>query len=77
MKHLLETISKSICEFPESISVTESTNDSTCVLTVHVDKRDLGKMIGKSGKTATSIRNIIFASSFKTKLRYTIDFVSI
>ncbi len=76
MKNMIQVIVETISEYPEAVHINETENDETCIYTVHVDKRDLGKMIGKKGKTASCIRNLVFASSFKTKKRYTIDFIS-
>jgi predicted RNA-binding protein YlqC (UPF0109 family) len=73
MKTLVETIVKSIVDNEKSVFVTEIGGDSTSIIEVFVDKEDLGKVIGKNGKTAQSIRNIVYASSFKTKKRYTIN----
>jgi predicted RNA-binding protein YlqC (UPF0109 family) len=73
MKNLVETIVKSIVDNEKSVQVSEIGGDSTSIIEVFVDKEDLGKVIGKNGKTAQSIRNIVYASSFKTKKRYTIN----
>lgn len=73
MKNLVQTIVRSIVDHEDKVQVNEIEGDSTSIIEVFVDKSDLGKVIGKNGKTAQSIRNIIYASSFKTKKRYTID----
>ncbi len=73
MKTLVETIVKSIVDVENAVQVSEIGGDSTSIIEVFVDKSDLGKVIGKNGKTAQSIRNIVYASSFKTKKRYTIN----
>ena len=73
MKTLVETIVKSIVDNEKSVQVSEIGGDSTSIIEVFVDKEDLGKVIGRNGKTAQSIRNIVYASSFKTKKRYTIN----
>jgi predicted RNA-binding protein YlqC (UPF0109 family) len=73
MKNLVQTIVRSIVDHEDKVQVNEIEGDSTSIIEVFVDKSDLGKVIGKNGKTAQSIRNIIYSSSFKTKKRYTID----
>lgn len=73
MKELVEDIVKAIVDKPERVKVNEIEGDNSSIIEVKVDKTDLGKVIGKGGKTAQSIRNIVFAASFKTKKRYTID----
>jgi len=73
MKDLVETIVRAIVDAEDKVSVKEIPGDSTSIIEIKVCKEDLGKVIGKSGKTAQSIRNIIYASSFKTRKRYTVD----
>lgn len=73
MKQLVETIVKSIVDIEKRVVVNEVEGGNSVIIEILVDKSDLGKVIGKSGKTAQSIRNIIYAASFKTKKRYTVD----
>ena len=73
MKNLVETIIKSIVDNEKEVSVKEIEGQNSVILEIRVAKSDLGKIIGKNGKNAVSIRNIIFAASFKTKKRYTVD----
>lgn len=74
MKDLVETIVKAIVDKPEAVNVTQtSASDITDVISVKVDQSDLGKVIGKQGKTAQSIRSIVYVCSFKTGRRYNVD----
>lgn len=74
MKDLVETIVKAIVDDSKSVSVTQtSASDITDVIAVKVNQNDLGKVIGKQGRTAQSIRNIVYACSFKTGKRYNVD----
>jgi hypothetical protein len=73
MKVLVETIVKSIVDNEKEVSVREIEGQNSVIIEIRVAKDDLGKIIGKHGKNAVSIRNIIFAASFKTKKRYTVD----
>ena len=73
MKNLVETIVKRIVDKEDEVEVKEIPGENTSIVEILVDKSDLGKVIGKNGKTAQSIRNIIYAASFKTRKRYTID----
>lgn len=77
MKQLVESIVKSIVDMENRVSVKEVEAGNSSIIEILVDKSDLGKVIGKSGKTAQSIRNIIYAASFKTKKRYTVDINSL
>jgi len=73
MKNVIQTIVQAIVDKEDKVQVNEIVGDLTSIIEVFVDKSDLGKVIGKGGKTAQSIRNIVYASSFKTNKRYTID----
>jgi len=73
MKKLIEEIVKAIVDDENQVQVNEIEGGSTVIIEITVAKTDLGKVIGKQGKTASSIRNIIYAASFKTKKRYTVD----
>ena len=78
MKDLIETIVKAIVDKPEVVQVTQNaTTSTTDGIDVKVDQDDLGKVIGKKGKTAQSIRNIVYACSFKTGKRYTVDITAL
>ena len=73
MKQLVETIIKSIVLQEDKVEVKETAGGNNVIIEIIVDKGDLGMCIGKNGRTAQSIRNIIYAASFKTKRRYTIS----
>ena len=76
MTEMIEIIAKTICDLPEEVDVVEIPGEKSSIIEVRVDQTDLGKMIGKGGKTAQSIRNIIYAASFKYKKRYTLEIIS-
>jgi predicted RNA-binding protein YlqC (UPF0109 family) len=73
MKQLVETIVKSIVDNEKRVQINEVEGGNSVIIEILVDKGDLGKVIGKSGKTASAIRSIIYAASFKTRKRYTVD----
>jgi len=73
---MVEAIAKSICDKPDIVKVTEVPGSASSIIDVRVAKEDLGKMIGKGGETAQSIRRIIYAASFKSKKRYNLDITS-
>ena len=72
MKELLELIARSLVDQPDEVAVTEVDADQNTVLELRVAPEDLGKVIGKQGRTARSIRTIL--SSAGTKLRKRIVF---
>jgi predicted RNA-binding protein YlqC (UPF0109 family) len=73
MEYLVTVIVTSLVSNEDGVSVREIPGEHTSILEIQVDKEDLGKVIGKHGKTATSLRVIIYTASFKTGKRYTVD----
>ncbi len=67
MKELVEYIAKALVDHPEEVKVSEVAGEQTSVIELKVAKDDLGKIIGKQGRTARAIRTILSAAS--TKLR--------
>ncbi len=73
LKELVEHMAKSLVDKPENVSVNEIPGQQTTVLALSVDKEDLGKVIGKQGKTAAAMRVIIRAAGTKLNKRYHLD----
>ena len=69
MKEFVEFIVKKLVDHPEKVSVTEVKGESTIVIELRVEKEDMGKVIGKRGNTAQSIRTLLGAASAKLKKR--------
>ena len=69
MKELIEYIAKSLVDNPEEVSVTQLEGEQTTVLELKVAKEDMGKIIGKQGRTAMAIRTILGGVSKKMKKR--------
>ena len=67
MKELIEYLAKSLVDNPEEVSVTELEGEQTSVIELKVAKEDLGKIIGKQGRTARAMRIILGAASTKIK----------
>ena len=65
MKEFIEFIAKSLVDDPESVRVDEATEENRVTLKLHVSKTDLGKVIGKQGKTAKSMRTLFTAVAAK------------
>ena len=59
MRELVELIAKALVDFPDEVSVAEVDGERTTVLELRVAKSDLGKVIGRHGKTAGAIRTIL------------------
>ena len=73
MKSLVEQMAKALVDCPESVSVQADTSNDSTVLILEVAPSDLGKVIGKQGRTARSIRTILGAASMKSQHRFALD----
>ena len=63
MKELLETIAKALVSYPDEVSIVEREEEGVTVLSLTVNKEDMGKVIGKQGRIAKSIRTVMKAAS--------------
>ena len=70
MKDLLIKIVKELVDYPEQVQVNEIVSTQTVVLELSVAKSDMGKIIGKQGRTANAIRDLLYAASGKAGKRY-------
>jgi predicted RNA-binding protein YlqC (UPF0109 family) len=70
---LVELIAKALVDKPEAVAVKAVAGEQVCVLELQVDPTDLGKVIGKKGRTAKSIRALLGAAGMKLKKRYTLE----
>ncbi len=75
MRELIELIAKALVDHPEEVRVTEIEGEKTSVIELSVAKNDLGKVIGKEGRTAKAIRTILTAISSKSKKRVLLEIV--
>lgn len=75
MKELVAYIARSLVDKPEQVSVAEVLGNQTTVLELTVAKEDLGKVIGKQGRTAQAIRTILSAVSSKIKKRTVLEII--
>ncbi len=73
MKELIEYIAKVLVDNPDDVSVTELEGKQTSVIELRVAKEDLGKVIGKQGRTARAMRIILGAASTKLKKRSVLE----
>ena len=75
MKELVEVIAKSLVDYPEEVVVTETENDKTIVVELHVASSDMGKVIGKQGRIAKAIRSVVKAAASKSDNKVVVDIV--
>jgi predicted RNA-binding protein YlqC (UPF0109 family) len=73
MKELIEYIAKALVDNPDAVKVTEIEGEKISVIELSVAKEDLGKIIGKQGRTARSMRTILSAASTKNNKRAVLE----
>jgi len=75
MKDLIKYIAESLVDNPEQVAVKEVEGNQTSVLELKVAQEDLGKVIGKQGRTARAMRTILSAASAKLKKRTVLEII--
>jgi uncharacterized protein len=73
VKELVTEIAKALVDSPEEVVVREVTGEQVTVLELRVAPTDLGKVIGKQGRTARSIRTLLGAAGMKMNRRFTLE----
>ena len=73
MKEIIETIAQALVDQPDFVTVTEIDGTYTSILELKVAKSDIGKVIGKHGRTAGALRTILSAVSAKAKKRTVLE----
>ena len=73
MKELVTEIAKALVDIPDEVNVKEITGEQVTVLELRVAPSDLGKVIGKQGRTARSIRTLLGAAGMKLNRRFTLE----
>lgn len=75
MKDILEVMIKNLVEEPNAVSVEEVSNEKETILKVKVSEKDMGRVIGKQGRMAKSIRTVMKAIAVKKNEKISIEFV--
>lgn len=75
MKPLIEMIAKSLVDKPEDVEVIEVEGEETTVIELKVSKEDLGKVIGKQGRTARAMRTILSAAAAKVRKHCVLEII--
>jgi predicted RNA-binding protein YlqC (UPF0109 family) len=73
LKELVECIVKHLVDKPDKVAISEIAGDQTIVVELRVAPEDLGKVIGKEGRTARSIRTLVYAAATKKNKRATVE----
>ncbi len=75
MKDLIKYIAQALVDSPDRVEVSEVHGEQTSVIELRVAKEDLGKVIGKQGKTAKAMRTILSAASAKVHKRTVLEII--
>ncbi|MDI6709203.1 MAG: KH domain-containing protein [Thermoanaerobacterales bacterium] len=75
MKELVEILARALVDRPEEVSVTEIEDENGVILELRVAPDDMGKVIGKQGRTARAIRTLVKASATRQHKRVTVEIV--
>ncbi|MDD5564057.1 MAG: KH domain-containing protein [Thermoanaerobaculaceae bacterium] len=73
MKELVEQIAKALVDQPDKVQVREVVGEQTTVLELRVATEDLGRVIGKQGKTARAVRTLLAAAGMKVRKRFVLE----
>ena len=73
MKELVEVLAKSLVDHPEQVTVTETEQDNEILLTLKVASEDMGKVIGKQGRIAKAIRDMVKAAASLTDKKVIVE----
>ena len=75
LKDLIDYVSRALVDMPDNVDVSEIEGEQTTVIELKVDKSDLGKVIGKQGRTARALRTILNAASTKLRKRSVLEII--
>jgi len=75
MKELIEYLARALVNHPDAIEVKETQGDTASVLELKVAKEDLGRIIGKQGRTAKSIRTIVNAAASRANRKVVLEII--
>lgn len=75
MKELLEMIARALVDSPDEVVVTEVEGEQTTVYELKVAREDLGKVIGKQGRTARAIRTLVASAGMKLRKRIVFEII--
>lgn len=73
MKELVEVIAKALVDYPDEVEVTETVKEKAIVISLKVAQADTGKVIGRSGRIAKSIRAVVKAAATKEDKKVIVD----
>ena len=75
VKNLVEVIARALADYPEAVRVTEYEHQDTVRIELTTKPGDLGKLVGRQGRTAAAVRTIAQVAADRNGLRATVDFL--
>ena len=75
LSQLIEYVAKALVDLPDQVSVSEIAGENTTVIELKVAKSDLGKIIGKQGRTARAVRTVLNGASTKLRKRTVLEII--
>lgn len=75
MKELVEVIAKALVDNPDEVTVVQTENEKSVMLELHVAQEDMGKVIGKQGRIAKSIRSVVKAAASKQDKKVIVEII--
>ncbi len=75
IKEMVECVAKNLVDNPDKVSATETEGERTIVIELRVDQKDLGKVIGKQGRTAKALRTLLAAAATKMGKRAVLEII--
>jgi predicted RNA-binding protein YlqC (UPF0109 family) len=70
---MLQNVAECLVDFPENLTIVGTVTDAATMFVVTPDPRDMGKLVGRQGRTARAIRTILVGASMNHRMRYTLD----
>ena len=74
-KEVVEIIARTLVDFPDEVSVREIERETATVIELRVASKDLGKVIGKQGRTARAMRTLLRAAGMKLRKRFVLEII--
>jgi predicted RNA-binding protein YlqC (UPF0109 family) len=75
LREAVEIIARTLVDHPDEVTVTEIEGDAAIVIELRVDSTDLGKVIGKQGRTARAMRTLLRAAGIKSRRRFVLEII--
>jgi len=75
IKELVSFLAKALVDIPDDVTVNEVVGEQTSVVELRVNKEDMGKIIGKQGRTARAIRTVLTAAATKARKRVVLEII--